>query len=208
MGCKKANDTTPPIILLKGANPYPLILNSAYVEPGVIATDNVDGDVSSQVVINGISSININLKGTYSVNYTVKDAAGNVYSATRKVIVVNSADSLAGNYSVADTCLSTIPFAFNSRISVSNTTNGLIKIFDFINVGDSIIANLTSNDTLINFTPSQYLGSGDSLISAVGYATTVDTSFIGSAPKRSIMIYYKWYNGTTTDSCKATYLHL
>ncbi len=205
-GCKKANDTTPPIILLKGANPYYLNLKSAYIEYGAIANDNVDGEVSNQIVITGVSAINTTSKGIFSVNYSITDAAGNSYHTTRKVVVINSADSLAGNYRVHDTCMATDSSSFNSRISTSNTVDGMFKIYDFILAGDSIVGSLTS-DTTITFVPNQYLGGGDSLINAYGVVSFVDTAFNGSAPIRNLTIYYKWYNGIGTDSCIAKYFH-
>ena len=207
VGCKKTNDTTPPIILLKGLNPLILNLNVAYTEPGAIANDNVDGDISSQIVITGAANVNSNLKGIYYVTYTVKDAAGNLSTTKRQVIVGNIADSLAGNYNVLDTCFGAGPGNFTSWIKVSDTINGLMKIFNFIIPGDSVIANLASNDSTITFPSSQYLGSGDSLVSATGLMTLVDTAFNGSPPIRNIKISYKWYNGAVVDSCTANYFH-
>lgn len=55
-----------------------------YVEPGFIATDNYDGDITKLVKTTN------NIKeevGEYEIVYTVSDSSGNAFTATRKVIV-------------------------------------------------------------------------------------------------------------------------
>jgi CubicO group peptidase (beta-lactamase class C family) len=82
-------DTTPPQITLIGNNPLTLTVGSQYVEPGASAQDNVDGDISAQIVITG--NVNTNTAGTYYKYYNVSDAAGNVApQMTRTVIVANA----------------------------------------------------------------------------------------------------------------------
>ena len=78
-------DTTPPVITLQGANPLSLLVGESYVEPGYTATDDVDGDLTSQVVVTGI--VNTAVEGTYPLTYTVSDAAGNTGTALRTVNV-------------------------------------------------------------------------------------------------------------------------
>ena len=62
---------------------------------GVVATDNVDGDISKNItyVIKNeagteVESIPLNVAGVYTVTYSVKDAAGNEKTANRVVKVV------------------------------------------------------------------------------------------------------------------------
>ncbi|MCB0469258.1 MAG: DUF5011 domain-containing protein, partial [Flavobacteriaceae bacterium] len=47
----------------------------AYTELGATAVDNVDGDISANIVIGG--SVNTSVVGTYQVTYNVSDTAGN-----------------------------------------------------------------------------------------------------------------------------------
>jgi predicted small secreted protein len=54
---------------------------------GVTATDAVDGDLTSAIVITG-DTVDTATAGTYNVIYTVTDAAGNVATVTREVNVV------------------------------------------------------------------------------------------------------------------------
>ncbi len=68
-------DTVAPVITLNGDNPMQVVIGENYVEPGVIATDNKDGDLSNAVVISG--SVNTEELGTYYITYNVSDLAGN-----------------------------------------------------------------------------------------------------------------------------------
>jgi len=82
-------DATAPSITLSGANPQTIAGGDAYVELGATASDNVDGDVSAQIVIDS-SAVNTNVPGSYQVSYTSADAAGNSTTAYRTVIVTDT----------------------------------------------------------------------------------------------------------------------
>lgn len=80
-------DTTPPVISLRGANSMTVILGTLFSDPGATATDNIDGNISSRIVVSG--SVNINRAGNYTLTYRVSDSAGNAATAlTRTVTVV------------------------------------------------------------------------------------------------------------------------
>ncbi len=69
-------DTVPPVITLLGDNPMCLDLLEKYNEPGAIAEDNIDGDLTDKIEIND-DEVDIHQTGIYNVIYTVEDAAGN-----------------------------------------------------------------------------------------------------------------------------------
>ena len=79
-------DTTPPRLLLKGSSSMTVWQDSAYVEPGYTATDNVDGDISSKVVVTG-GPVNTHVLGTVTLTYTVADMAGLTATQTRTITV-------------------------------------------------------------------------------------------------------------------------
>jgi hypothetical protein len=81
-------DLTPPVITLQGDNPQIIILGAAYVELGASATDNVDGDLTNDIVID-TSSVNLAAVGDYDVTYDVSDAAGNAAVTMIRVVTVN-----------------------------------------------------------------------------------------------------------------------
>ena len=83
-------DTTPPVITLVGANPLFIEFGATYTDPGAIATDDVDGDLSSSIVVGG-DTVNTSALGPYTVTYNVSDAAGNpAIPVTRIVNVVDT----------------------------------------------------------------------------------------------------------------------
>lgn len=82
-------DTISPIIILGGANPQTINVFSNYSELGATALDNIDGDISLQVIIDS-SAVNDNIIGSYAVTYDVSDIAGNTAHAERTVNVVDT----------------------------------------------------------------------------------------------------------------------
>ncbi|WP_165445109.1 OmpL47-type beta-barrel domain-containing protein [Gracilibacillus phocaeensis] len=78
-------DTTAPEVTLNGETAITLELGDSYEEPGAVATDNYDGDISEAVAITG--GVNTSEPGTYHVTYIVKDSSDNIASATREVRV-------------------------------------------------------------------------------------------------------------------------
>jgi hypothetical protein len=52
---------------------------------GITAIDDVDGTITSNIVVSG--TFDVNTLGTYPITYTITDAAGNVTTLTRQVIV-------------------------------------------------------------------------------------------------------------------------
>ncbi len=78
-------DDTLPEISLTGANPLYVTVGSSYNEPGYSASDNCDGDLTSNVSVEG--SVNASTIGTYVLTYSVTDSSNNVTKVERKVIV-------------------------------------------------------------------------------------------------------------------------
>lgn len=79
------SDPIAPELTLKGQQLILVRRGKTYREPGYEAMDNCDGDISEKVVVNG--TVDSSKDGTYVLEYSVEDAAGNVTTATRTVIV-------------------------------------------------------------------------------------------------------------------------
>ncbi len=80
-------DTTAPTIELKGSAQKQLYKDEKYLEEGVVAIDDTDGNISQLVKISG--KVLTSAVGSYTLTYSVSDAAGNTSrSITRKVDVV------------------------------------------------------------------------------------------------------------------------
>ncbi|WP_188407875.1 immunoglobulin-like domain-containing protein, partial [Hyunsoonleella pacifica] len=93
-------DTTPPVITLNGNTSVDVILGNTYNEQGATASDNVDGDISSNIVIAG-DTVDTSTLGTYIITYDVSDAAGNAATqVTRTVNVIEAVPGCTGGITV------------------------------------------------------------------------------------------------------------
>lgn len=81
----KVGDFSAPTISLFGETRIYVKLGTAYTEPGFSATDNIDGDLTSKVVISG--GVDTSKIGRYSLTYTVVDSSGNSANVSRSVLV-------------------------------------------------------------------------------------------------------------------------
>ena len=68
-------DVTIPVTTLLGESEVSLELGSIYTDAGATAVDNIDGDITVNIVT--VNSVDVNNVGTYTVTYNVSDAAGN-----------------------------------------------------------------------------------------------------------------------------------
>ena len=81
-------DTTAPVITLTGDSQVNLEVGSTYTDAGATASDNYDGDISSQIVV--VNNVDVNTLGSYTVTYSVSDSSSNAASVvTRTVNVVD-----------------------------------------------------------------------------------------------------------------------
>ena len=92
-------DTTPPVITLVGPNPITVGQGTTYVDPGATATDNVDGNITSSIVID-TSAVNTAVPGNYIVTFNVADVAGN--AATQVTRTVHVSGGTYGRFAISD----------------------------------------------------------------------------------------------------------
>ncbi len=74
-----------PTISLVGESTIYLEVGDTFTDPGASASDNVDGDLTSSITSSG--TVDTATEGTYTIVYSVSDAAGNIASVSRTVIV-------------------------------------------------------------------------------------------------------------------------
>lgn len=79
-------DITPPVITLVGEAQIYLTVGEPYIELGATASDDVDGDISDQIVITG--SVDVENAGTYTLTYDVSDQAGNAADTVIRIVEV------------------------------------------------------------------------------------------------------------------------
>lgn len=169
-GCKK-EDTVPPVITLNDSTTIYRILNhGTYIEHGATATDNVDGNITTNIKITG--SPNMNLAGTYTITYTVSDAAGNTNTANRFVIVYNQA-----SYQLAGTWLSNgILYRDSSIAIISGATKNYTQTISFSStINNTILFSMFAGDTNNTMITAQ-IRSGDSIIIPSQLVTGIGSS--------------------------------
>lgn len=82
----EVKDIKGPKIELTNGTVYEVIENEIYLEPGFIAIDNKDGDVTNKVEVNG--TVDTTKLGEYKIKYEVTDSNNNQTNVTRTVKVV------------------------------------------------------------------------------------------------------------------------
>lgn len=78
-------DATAPMIQLLGEEEIILQVGQVFADPGFTATDDVDGDLSAAVTVEG--TVDTETVGVYTLTYSVSDAAGNRAEMKRTVEV-------------------------------------------------------------------------------------------------------------------------
>lgn len=201
----RSQDVTAPVITISVTSPFtqalPAVAGSGnFNVPAATANDNIDGDVSSSIVVT--STVNPNVAGTYTVAYSATDAAGNTGSATLSVVISNSVSYLEGYYmNATDTCTVNPTSIFNATVAVSDSANNAIKIYNFGSFGPWVAINATVSGATITIPSSQVLGGGASIVSASG---TVLSMVLPVRFKTN----YIWSDGFSTVPCRSWYTRL
>ncbi len=82
-------DATVPVITLSGEASLTVEAATSYSDAGASASDNIDGDISENIVT--VNNVDINVPGTYMVSYNVDDSAGNsAVEVSRTVEIVDT----------------------------------------------------------------------------------------------------------------------
>lgn len=85
---KQHADTTAPVITLLGDDPVAITVGDAYVDAGATATDDLDGDITANIVVGG-DIVDVNNAAQYIITYNVSDAAGNAAAEVTRTVNVN-----------------------------------------------------------------------------------------------------------------------
>ena len=82
-------DSTPPVIVLTGGASVTVTVGNAYSDFGATATDDLDGDITANIVTT--SNVDTSIAGTYQVTFNVSDAAGNAATQVVRTVIVTAA---------------------------------------------------------------------------------------------------------------------
>lgn len=178
-------DTESPNIILKGAKELTIKNGEAYVEYGFVATDNIDGDITSKVKVSG--TVDTNKVGQYTLIYSVYDKSGNVSEEKRIINVVN-----VGTTTIATTtAVTTRPTTTTKKITTQKkqTTTIVPKIAPTITLFGSRVITLYVGDT--------YRDPGYSATDCMGANITSNVNVTGTVNTKVATTYY--INYAVTD---------
>lgn len=184
-GCKK-DDITPPVVTLTGDASITIPLKGAYTEFGATATDDKDGTITP--VVSG--DVNTNLTGTYTKTYTATDAAGNVGTATRTIIVIYDLAAMPGTY----TCtISGTPDYVYTQTITAGTNNRIIfgKFGDYAG-NTSIYADRVGETITLPSQTAVQVGTNPADRTFSGTGSTTQTGFT--------LTYTETTNGNTINT--------
>ncbi|MBI9102841.1 MAG: DUF5011 domain-containing protein [Spirochaetales bacterium] len=85
------SDSTPPEISLEGDYITRIPQFSLYNEPGAMAIDNLDGDISANIIITG--EVDTNIIGSTIITYNLSDLAGNIAATVTRTVIVQLVDT-------------------------------------------------------------------------------------------------------------------
>ncbi|WP_220718943.1 immunoglobulin-like domain-containing protein [Agarivorans litoreus] len=116
-----------PVLTLVGEASMRLTVGDGFTDPGVNATDNLDGDISANVVVTG--AVDTAVEGVYTLTYNVMDSDGNEaqpISRTVTVVAGGSNDSLVANGDFSSGALTPWFQVGGGTVTVEN---GAVKTF-------------------------------------------------------------------------------
>lgn len=89
------SDTTKPVITLVGDSEIDLLIDDVYVDNGATAFDNIDGDITGQIIT--INSVDTSQFGEYFITYNVSDSSGNEAVEVIRLVSVGGTIDMDGN---------------------------------------------------------------------------------------------------------------
>lgn len=108
------DDPIPPELKLLGDGDIVIAEGGTFKDPGYIAADNVDGDISDRVTVEG--TVDTSKKGKYTLTYTVADNYENVVCATRDVNVKSKEEQPEPEEGKEHEVLKTAPLNPNGKV--------------------------------------------------------------------------------------------
>ncbi len=84
-----SNEIVPVITVTAGTDTLEVdtAATGSFTDAGATANDDIDGDVTLNIITEGVADVDLTVVGTYTITYSVYDSAGNKAVRTREVII-------------------------------------------------------------------------------------------------------------------------
>ena len=199
---KSEKDTEEPVITIIGDESVSINQGSAYNDEGATAMDNVDGDITSQIVTE--NNVDTSKTGYYTVIYRVSDSSGNTAEATRVVNVVSTITTTKKNASGSSSSSKT-----TTKRRVTTTTSRITTPPTITLKGSSYIT-LNQGDRYSDPGYSATDARGKDLTGSVKISGSVNTSVAGTYTIRYTVTdsYGNTATKTRTIKVNSTYVAL
>jgi len=138
-------DTTPPTITLNGSAVVTHAAGNSYLDAGATATDNIDGDIAENILVN--NPVDSNTPGTYTISYNISDLSGNAADEVTRTVHV-----------ILETPTYTVSFSAGSHGSLTGATSQTITSGDDCT---PVTAVPETNYHFVNWTGSGFTASTD-----------------------------------------------
>ena len=87
-----------PTIILNGEEQVYVFQNNNYQDSGAVANDTIDGNITSNIIIN--NNVNTSVIGEYEVSYIITNSRGYTNTIIRNVSVISKDSNLSISYSL------------------------------------------------------------------------------------------------------------
>lgn len=170
-----------PIITLNGPHTQYVELGSSYQELGAVATDNIDGDISTNIQMSGV--VDVNQLGDYLVTYQVSDNDNNHAISKTRIVRVTDND-ISAAYSLRPVGQSNAHLGYIEQLPADYgkdlTTKYPLLIYHHGGGGDAS----TLNDSPINSLIRISQGGGPATL-AMSDNWNAESPLIALSPQRS-----------------------
>ncbi|MFO8087081.1 MAG: DUF5011 domain-containing protein [Bacteroidales bacterium] len=169
--CQK-EDNTPPEITIEGKDTVYLPLNTPFDDPGALAFDIEEGDLSNSVLVT--TELDINQTGIYKVYYTVTDESGNKAETVRYVIVFNEAEKYAATYQAELTAQGGgNNLLYTDGLKISETKNHVVITNNFLD--DSLNIEIYARPGDVEIQTQSIIFHQDTLMAKTDGAGSIDS---------------------------------
>ena len=130
-------DTTPPVLSLKGDLTVVIEVGGVFVDPGYEAVDSLEEDLGDSVVVQ--QGVDVEKVGQYIVFYNVSDSAGNAATEASRIVIVGDTGSpiirlTGGSTIVMDGGIDYVDAGATAEDSVDGDLTALISVNNPVDV--------------------------------------------------------------------------